>query len=115
MDKFGFNLEKIVSRSDRIDKVAKDGLMPGDYVMVKTTNSIYTIRKQDNNLYEVQGGWFDQQGLSPATLTIKGCTWGGSIIHIGLVAACGLYIEFGNNVITSPISKIVVIKSRQLN
>jgi hypothetical protein len=87
----------------------------GDYVFVKTRNSLYSICKRADDLFEVSGGWFDRKGLSPAVLAIRGCTWGGSIINMGIVAARGLFIEFGNNLTTSPIRKIVVIKSRQLN
>jgi hypothetical protein len=113
--KFGFSLDDIVQRVDDIQKVPKGSLDPGDYVFVKTNNSLYTICKREDNLYEVRGGWFDRKGLSPAVIPIRGCTWGGSIINLGIVAACGLLLEFGNNLTTSPISKIVVIKSRQLN
>jgi hypothetical protein len=109
------SLDTAVKRADEVDKVQKCQLEAGDYVFVKTMNSLYSIRKKEDNLYEVKGGWFDRKGLSPATLSIKGCTWGGSIINLGIVAACGLLLEFGNNLITSPIRKIVVIKGRQLN
>jgi len=47
--------------------------------------------------------------LSSAQLRISGCTWGGSAIKIDLIAACGLRIEFGNRLITSPIQKIFVL------
>ncbi|MBF8296509.1 MAG: hypothetical protein HW389_3054, partial [Bacteroidetes bacterium] len=60
-------------------------------------------------LYEVSGGWFDKKALSPVQLKISGCTWGGSAIKIDLIAACGLRIEFGNRLITSPIQKIFVL------
>jgi hypothetical protein len=109
------NLENVVKRVDNLDRVQKGQLEPGDYVIVKTQNSIYSICKLDDRLFEVSGGWFDRKGLSPAVLSIRGCTWGGSIINMGIIAARGLFLEFGNNLITSPISKIVVIKSHQMN
>jgi hypothetical protein len=109
------NLDRIVERIDDIQKVQKNMLEPGDYVFVKTLNSVYSICKRDDDMFEVCGGWFDRKGLSPAVLSIRGCTWGGSIINLGIVAAHGLILEFGNNLTTSPIRKIVVIKSRQLN
>jgi hypothetical protein len=115
MNVYGMNLERIVERVDEIQKVQKRSLEPGDYVFVKTLNSVYSICKREDDLFEVCGGWFDHKGLSPAVLSIRGCTWGGSIINLGVVAARGLFLEFGNNLITSPIRKIVVIKSRQLN
>ena len=115
INKFGFSLDEVVHRVDDIQKVPKGSLEPGDYVFVKTINSLYSICKREDNLFEVRGGWFDRKGLSPAVVPIRGCTWGGSIINLGIVAARGLFLEFGNNLTTSPISKIVVIKSRQLN
>jgi len=114
-NRFGMNLDRIVNQIDEFQKVQKGSLEPGDYVFVKTLNSLYSICKREDSLYEVCGGWFDRKGLSPAVLSIRGCTWGGSIINMGIVAARGLFLEFGNNLITSPISKIVVFKSRQLN
>jgi hypothetical protein len=115
MPKFGYNLEKIVHRMDDVKLVSKSSLQPGDTLYIKTLNSTYTIRKTERELYEVSGGWFDRKGISPAIMTIRGCTWGGSVINIGIVAACGLYIEFGNNLITSPIRQIIILRSNQLN
>ena len=115
MYKFGYNLEKIVHRMDEVKLVPKSSLKPGDIVYIKTLNSTYTIRKTEHELYEVSGGWFDRQGISPAIMSIRGCTWGGSVINIGIVAACGLYIEFGNNLITSPIRQIIILRSNQRN
>lgn len=115
MHKFGYNLEKIVHRMDDVKLVPKSSLKPGDTLYIKTLNSTYTIRKTEDDLYEVSGGWFDRQGISPTLMTIRGCTWGGSVINIGIVAACGLYIEFGNNLITSPIRQIIILRSNQRN
>ena len=114
-NRFGMNLVRIVNQIDNVQRVQKSALDTGDYVFVKTLNSMYTLRKREDNLFEVTGGWFDRKGLSPAVLSIRGCTWGGSIINAGVVAAQGLFLEFGNNLTTSPIRRIVVIKSRQLN
>jgi hypothetical protein len=62
----------------------------------------------EGGLYLVSGGWFDRKGFSPMKVTIRGCTWGGSAIKLDIVAACGLRLEFGNRVITSPIRKVFV-------
>ena len=113
--KFGFNLNRVVEYSEEIKHISKDHFNQWDCLLVRTQNSLYTIRQTDEQLYEVSGGWFDKQGLSPTKMIIRGCTWGGSIIHINLLAACGLCLEFGNNVITSPVIQIVVIKAKNLN
>ena len=49
---------------------------PGDWIRVKTRNSVYTIYVVGDGVYSVSGGWFDRQGSTPATTTIHGCTWG---------------------------------------
>ncbi len=76
INKFGVSLEEVVHRADEIQKVPKGSLEPGDYVFVKTVNSLYSICKREDNLFEVRGGWFDRKGLSPALIPIRGCTWG---------------------------------------
>ena len=111
----GSSLEHIIESNNRLQHVTKNCLDYGDFIYVSTRNSVYKIRKAEENYYEVSGGWFDRQGISPHRLTIRGCTWGGSVINIGMVAACGLCLEFGNNLITSPINKIILIKSEKFN
>ena len=63
--------------------------------------------------YSISGGWFDSQGLSPARLSIAGCTWGGSVIKQDIVAACGLRLEFGNRVVTTRIREVRVVRSEE--
>jgi hypothetical protein len=115
MLRHGFILNTIVQNSDKIKHISKDNLGEQDYLIVKTSNSLYTIKKVDEKLYEISGGWFDKKGLSPSKMIIRGCTWGGSVIHINMLAACGLCLEFGNNVITSPVNQIIVIRGGNLN
>jgi hypothetical protein len=43
-------------------------------------------------------------------MTINGCTWGGRAIHSELVAARGLFLEFGNQVITTRIQKVQLLR-----
>lgn len=89
-------------------------LARGDYVVVTTENSIYSIEVLEDATYLVRGGWFDRQRLSPVTTSISGCTWGGSVIKRDILAACGLHLEFGNRVLTSRIREVLVIRgSRQ--
>ena len=106
--KFGQSLEKIVESADQLKQVLKSDLHFGDLVLITTMNSVYTIRVLKDNLYLVSGGWFDKNGLSPFKTGINGCTWGGSIIKMDIIAACGLCVEFSNRVVTSPIQKVCV-------
>lgn len=111
----GINLHQIVQATDRLKHISKDSFSLWDFLIVKTQNSLYTIRKVEDKYFEVSGGWFDKKGLSPSRLMIRGCSWGGSILHINMLAACGLCMEFGNNLITSPVHQIVVIKTENMN
>jgi len=115
MSRLGHNLENSINVVQKLKQVPKAGLEFGDFIIATTCNSNYKIRKLENNLFEVSGGWFDRKGLSPTVLTIRGCTWGGSIIKVDIIAACGLCMEFGNNLITTPIKKIVIIKFQNMN
>ncbi len=115
MSRLGHNLENSINAVQKLKQVPKAGLEFGDFIIATTRNSNYKIRKLEKNLFEVSGGWFDRKGLSPAILTIRGCTWGGSIIKVDIIAACGLCMEFGNNLITTPIKKIVIIKFQNMN
>ena len=105
---YGIPLSTIVQSTDHILEIPKSSLEPGDMVLVKTINSLYTVRVLHGGFCSVSGGWFDRKGLSPATTRIAVCTWGGSAIKIDVAAACGLRLEFVNRLVTSTIEKIVL-------
>ena len=107
MPLFGCNISALVEHAEQLKQVRKANLQSGDRVLVKTLNSVYSIRVIEKGKYVVTGGWFDRKGLSPMKTTINGCTWGGSVIKIDIVAACGLCLEFGNRLVTSPIQTVV--------
>ncbi len=103
-------LGAIVRHADGLRAVRKTDLEFGDLVVVTTANSTYSIYVLGDGYYSISGGWFDRQGLSPMKTTINGCTWGGSAILLDIMAACGLHLEFGNQVVTSGIRKIHVLR-----
>jgi hypothetical protein len=103
-------VNRLLDQVGRIDLVRKTDLQLGDRLLVRTENSVYTIRVHGDHTYSISGGWFDVQGLSPARLSISGCTWGGSVIKCDIVAACGLRLEFGNRVVTSRIVEVRLIR-----
>ena len=105
-------LGAIVNHVERLEKVYKADLELGDQVIVNTRNSIYSIHVLREDLYSVSGGWFDKNGLSPAKVAINGCTWGGRAIKPDIIAACGLHLEFSNQVVTSRIMEFQVIRCR---
>jgi hypothetical protein len=101
-------LDAIVEHTEQLETVHKDDLELGDQLLVTTKNSTYSIRVLQCGLYSVSGGWFDRHGLSPSKVEINGCTWGGRVIKWDILAACGLHIEFGNQVVTSRITEFHV-------
>lgn len=103
------SLETLTHSAKRLIAIKKRDLQPGDWVFVKTLRSIYRLRVTGNGMFEVTGGWFDAKGLSPLTTRVLGCTWGGSAIKVDVVAVCGLRLEFGNRLTTSPIQKIFLV------
>jgi hypothetical protein len=106
--RFGQILERTARCSDRLRMIRRDQLRRGDFLTVRTSNSLYTIRVLGNDRFLVSGGWFDANGSGPVETRISGCTWGGSVIKRDVVAACGLCIEFGNRVTTSLVRRIVM-------
>lgn len=107
-------VDAIAEQAERIESVRKEDLRRGDRVLVATENSIYAIGVHEDSVYSISGGWFDRQGLSPAYVSIAGCTWGGSAIKRDIVAARGLRLEFGNRVVTSRIRQVRVIRGEFL-
>ena len=106
-------LGAIVAQTSRLEAVRKRDLRCGDWVLVTTKNSVYSICVLGGDLYSVSGGWFDREGVSPQKTTINGCTWGGRAINLDLVAAPGLFLEFGNQVMTTRIQHVRVIRREE--
>lgn len=103
-------VDAILQQMGRFEAIRKADLQHGDRVLVATENSVYTIHVEEDGSYSISGGWFDRNGLSPVTISIAGCTWGGTAIKRDLVAARGLRLEFGNRVVTSTIRGVRVIR-----
>ena len=111
----GMVLENVVRGLDPRHMVYKGDLRPGDTVVVRTFNSCYTIRALASNCYTVSGGWFDRKGMVGEPVRIAGCTWGGSVIKVDVIAVCGLCIEFGNKVRTSVVRSIALLPREMTN
>jgi hypothetical protein len=103
-------LGAVVDDARRSGAVRKDDLSFGDRVIVRTRNSIYSLWALGGDTFAVSGGWFDKHGDTPATVTVNGCTYGGSLIRHDVVAAPGLFLEFGNTVSTTRIRDVRVIR-----
>jgi hypothetical protein len=103
-------LDALTRRLQQTAAVHKDDLDMGDLLVVETRNSCYRILSLGDDSYRVDGGWFDRESGGPVITTIRGCTWGGSAIATDLLAACGLFLEFGNGVVTTAIRAFRVVK-----
>ena len=107
------SLDTLIRQAENLPGVRRSDLGLGDQVIVRTRNSSYSILSLGNGQFRVSGGWFDRMGVSPATTTISGCTWGGSAIKTDLVASRGLFLEFGNRVLTTRIQDIRLSRSEE--
>jgi len=106
-------LDSRVDQARNLEGIRKRDLRSGDWVLVTTRNSLYAIYVMDQDEYAVSGGWFDRKGMSPQKMTINGCTWGGRAIKHDIVAAPGLFLEFGNQVITTRIQRVRIIRREE--
>lgn len=104
----------IAQSSRRLGGVLKEDLSWGDWVAVRTRNSWYTLFCLGDGRFLASGGWFEQHGLSPAEVTIAGCTWGGRAIWTDVAACPGLFLEFGNGVSTTRIREVLVVRAGSL-
>jgi hypothetical protein len=103
-------LGRIVEHTGDDEVVRKSDLGFGDQVIVTTRNSVYSLWPLGDGTFAVSGGWFDQRDASPATITVNGCTYGGSAIRQDVLAGRGLFLEFGNNVSTTRIRRVRVLR-----
>ncbi len=98
-------LDQIAAVACRIDGVWSRDVHAGDWVIVRTRNSVYSAAAVGDGTYHVAGGWFtgDRTNLR---VGISGCTWGGRVIQTRLVAAPGMFLEFANGVRTTRIQHV---------
>ena len=94
----------------RIGMPSKCPVSFGDQVIVRTRNSVYSLWSLGGDTFAVAGGWFDRNGDTPTTVTVNGCTYGGSLIRYNVVAAPGLFLEFGNSVSTTRIRDVRIVR-----
>ena len=104
-----YTLDSFVDQTSWVDSVRKHDLEWGDSVLVSTRNSTYTISSAGDGTFWISGGWFDHRELSPVRMSINGCTCGGTAIKHDVLAAPGLFLEFGNGVLTTRIQEVRVL------
>ena len=105
-------LDRLVEHADGIDGVWAEDVQTGDWIMVRTRNSVYSIAPLGRGRFHVTGGWFASRSAGEQDVRIAGCTWGGAAIHTRLVAAVGMFLEFDNGVRTTRIQDVRLIRGR---
>ena len=106
-----YTLDTFVERLAGLESVRRGDVARGDAVVVLTRNSTYSLSPAGDGTFWISGGWFDHRRLSPARLPINGCTGGGSAIQQDVVAAPGLFLEFGNGVLTTRIREVRLLRA----
>jgi hypothetical protein len=96
-------LDRLTQHARVVEGIWVKELEPGDWVIVTTENSVYSMLAAGDGSYYVAGGWFTSETGEGTRVRVTGCTWGGTAICTNLVAARGMFIEFGNGVRTSRI------------
>jgi hypothetical protein len=99
-------LDRIVEASEAVEGVWADHVQPGDWIVVRTKNSTYSLAALGKGAYRAAGGWFASSGTDGQDVRIMGCTWGGAAIHTRLAAAVGMFLEFDNGVRTTRIREV---------
>ena len=103
----------ITRHAASLQAVRASDLEVGDTLVVQTRNSTYLLTPTLDGRFHVRGGWFERQGRFAAALTVAGCSWGGSAIASAILAAPGLFLEFGNGLRTTRIQRIELIPASQ--
>lgn len=106
----GRTLESLARHAPLIEGVWTRDVEIGDWVVVRTRNSVYSLLSVGEGRFRVVGGWFTTNGCDNLTIRVAGCTWGGCAIHTGLVAAPGMWLEFGNGVRTTCIREVRLLR-----
>ena len=87
-------------------------IQQGDWIVVRTKNSTYSMAAMPDGTLRVSGGWFAAEHAEHAPVRVVGCTWGGSAILSGMIAAPGMCIEFDNGVRTTRAREVRVLRTR---
>jgi hypothetical protein len=103
-------LDRIADHARLVQGVWTDDVRCGDWVVVRTRNSTYSLAAQADGRFLVAGGWFASHGAESVPVGVVGCTWGGRAILTSVLAAPGMFIEFDNGVHTTRILEVRLIR-----
>jgi hypothetical protein len=108
-------LGALVSAADAVGGVRRRELVAGDRLLVATRNSVYALVARADGEFEVCGGWLARAGGGTRTLAVNGCTAGGHALFADIVAAPGLFLEFGDGTRTTRIRSVRRIAAEPRN
>jgi hypothetical protein len=103
-------LDRIAANAQDIHGVWARDVQAGDWVVVRTRNSVYSLASLGDGRFSVAGGWFASEGAETTPVRVLGCTWGGHAILTNMIAAPGMFIEFGNGVRTTRVREVQVLR-----
>jgi len=103
-------LDRIAVAAPDVRGIWARDLCPGDWVMIRTKNSVYSLAALGDGRFTATGGWFAAEGCEATPVRVAGCTWGGQAILTGLVAAPGMFIEFDNGVRTTRVREVQLLR-----
>ncbi len=104
------SLDRMTEHSRTIEGVWAEDIQPGDWLVVRTKNSVYSLAALGNRRFQVAGGWFATRGEETIPVRVVGCTWGGRAILTDMVAAPGMFIEFSNGVHTTRVRDVKILR-----
>jgi hypothetical protein len=99
-------LDRLADHARVVQGIRVETVTAGDWIVVRTANSVYSLAALGEGNYRVSGGWFTARGADSSVVRIAGCTWGGPALHTRLIAAPGMHLEFTNGVRTTRIRDV---------
>ena len=103
-------LDRLTAFTTRALGVRGCDVSTGDWLVVRTKNSVYVLAAQFDGRFIVTGGWFSTHGADATSVGVSGSTWGRHAILTGMVAVPGMCIEFDNGVRTTRAREVQLIR-----
>lgn len=100
------SLERMAAAARSLDGIREEDLQAGDFVIIRTRNSTYSLRANGDGTFDAAGGWFSRNAGTGERVRIGGCTWGGTALLTRMIAAPGMCLEFANRVLTTRIREV---------
>ena len=104
------SLDRLAAAAASVDGLRETDVQPGDWVIIRTRNSTYSLRAYGDGTFDATGGWFTQNAGTGERLRVAGCTWGGAALLTRMVAAPGMFLEFANRVRTTRIREVRLLR-----